>query len=188
MELMLEENPYVKNAEVYVNVEGEIRIDIEQRTPIVRIMPDGSRGLYIDDEGVVLPLSDQFAPMVLPVTGHLDLHSTGPGTRLIEMKVKEEMDNTGMAYIYDLLDFIRFVSSDPFWRKQFVQVYRDAGGEYELIPRVGAHQILFGTMDDYHKKLRNLRLLYEEGFGKDGWNSYSKINLKYSNQVICTKR
>lgn len=188
LETMLKENPYVRNAEVYVNIEGEIRIDIEQRIPVVRIMSEGTRGFYIDDEGVVLPLSERYAPMVLPVTGYLELPTLDPGTRLEGSEVRDMMENAGLACFYELLDFVRYVRADPFWEKQFVQVYRDARGEYELIPRVGAHQILFGTMEDYREKLRNLRLLYEQGFGKDGWNSYSKINLKYSNQVICTKR
>ncbi len=61
-------------------------------------------------------------------------------------------------------------------------------GEYELIPRVGAHQILLGSMDQWEKKLRNLELLYEQGLSKYGWNTYQTISLKYTNQVICTKR
>jgi cell division protein FtsQ len=44
-------------------------------------------------------------------------------------------------------------------------------------------------MEQWEKKLHNLELLYEQGFSAyGGWNGYSTINLKYTNQVICTKR
>jgi len=43
-------------------------------------------------------------------------------------------------------------------------------------------------MDQWEKKLRNLELLYEQGLSRYGWNTYQTINLKYTNQVICTKR
>jgi cell division protein FtsQ len=69
-----------------------------------------------------------------------------------------------------------------------MQIYRSQKGEYELIPRVGAHQIILGTLDDFETKLENLQLLYQQGFKQHGWNQYEKINLKYSNQIICTKR
>jgi cell division protein FtsQ len=186
MEELIVENPYVKSAEVYVNIEGDLRIDIVQRSPMVRILPDGSSGFYLDREGVVLPLSERFAPMVLPVTGPMDMKYPEPGTRLAD--VREQLEKEGAGFIYEVLEFSDYVTSDPFWSKQFVQLYRNRKGEYELIPRVGAHHILLGTMDHYREKLRNLGLLYEQGFGSEGWNRYNKINLKYSNQVICTKR
>jgi len=53
---------------------------------------------------------------------------------------------------------------------------------------VGAHQILLVGMDNWKEKMKNLELLYRQGLSRYGWNTYEKINLKYSNQVICTKR
>ena len=84
--------------------------------------------------------------------------------------------------------FCTYVSGHPFWSEQIVQLHVNRRGEYELIPRVGAHQILMGSMEEWKLKLRNLELLYSQGFSAYGWNSYRSINLKYTNQVICTKR
>jgi cell division protein FtsQ len=60
--------------------------------------------------------------------------------------------------------------------------------EIELIPRVGAHIIHFGDISDYKYKFFKLKAIYEKGFNALGWNKYEHINLKFSNQVICTKR
>ncbi|MFW6222798.1 MAG: cell division protein FtsQ, partial [Bacteroidota bacterium] len=59
---------------------------------------------------------------------------------------------------------------------------------FEIIPRVGAHFIHFGSIDQYEWKFKKLKYLYKKGFSKEGWNKYEQINLKYKNQIICTKR
>jgi len=170
MEGILEENPYIRNAEVSTDISGKMEVRIEQRVPLVRIMPKGSRGYYLDTDGKTMPLSDQFTPHIMLLSGNL-------GAR--------DADEEELKEIYR---FCSYVSDHPFWNDQIVQIYRNQKGEYELIPRVGAHQILFGSMEEWEKKLKNLELLYEQGFSAYGWNNYGIINLKYTNQIICTKR
>ncbi|HER09234.1 MAG TPA: hypothetical protein ENO20_10030 [Bacteroides sp.] len=172
LEELLEQNPYVKNTEISKDISGKLEVIVTPRKPLVRIMPEGRDGYYLDREGRVLPLSDRYTPMILLASGHIPYPGAGEtGGRLEE-----------------IYRFARNVAEHPLWKDQIVQIYVDRDGEYELIPRVGAHQILLGTMDDWERKLRNLELLYRQGFSRYGWNTYEQINLKYSNQVICTKR
>jgi cell division protein FtsQ len=182
LENKLEQDPYVENAEVYFDVEGSLYVDITQRKPLLRVMPGGRQGFYIDQKGVILPLSENYSPMVLLVTGELQVpeYTDSKGMRIADQSGDEELKL--------LFGFVRQVTQHPFWNTQIVQVYRGTDGNYELIPRVGAHQIEFGTMEDYGTKLRNLKLLYDQGLKQYGWNTYDKIDLKYSNQIICTKR
>jgi len=182
LEQLLEKDPYIRNAEVYSNVDGNLMVDVEQRRPLVRVMPGGREGYYLDHDHVVLPLSDSYSPMVLLLTGHVELpRVTGEqGLRRVDPGKDPEWNA--------LLGFAEMVGQHPFWSKQIVQLYRSPDGDYELIPRVGAHQVILGSIEGYEKKLRNLELLYEQGLKKYGWNTYDKINLKYSNQIICTKR
>jgi cell division protein FtsQ len=173
LEQELEENPYVRNAEVCKDISGKLEVRVEQRIPIVRIIPDGKSGFYLDREGHLLPLSKKFIPMIMLVSGHIE--SPDPEKGLGDQ-------------LQEILQFSQYLSEHPFWSAQIVQIYVDRKGEYELIPRVGAHQILLGSMDQWEKKLRNLELLYKQGLSKYGWNTYETINLKYTNQVICSKR
>ena len=173
LEHRLEENPYIGNAEVSKDISGRLEVRVEQRVPLVRILPEGKRGYYLDVEGKVLPLSENFTPLILLATGNIP----DPGT-----------DEGPSAKLAEIHRFCTYLDNHPFWKDQVVQVYVDRRGEYELVPRVGAHHILIGSMDQMEKKLRNLELLYEQGLSRYGWNSYSTINLKYTNQVICTKR
>jgi len=173
LERLLEKNAYIKEAEVSTDVSGRMEIRLEQRIPVVLVMPEGKAGFYLDTEGEVLPLSNQFVPHILLVSGNIEDAdgSTGTSTQLEEIH-----------------RFCTYVTEQPFWNEQIVQLYVNRRGEYELIPRVGAHQILMGSMEQWDKKLRNLELLYQQGLSAYGWNSYGTINLKYTNQVICTKR
>ena len=173
LEYLLEENPYIGNAEVSKDVSGRLEVKVEQRVPLVRILPDGSRGYYIDTEGKTLPLSENFTPLIMLATGELP----------VSMKAASSGKNLSEIY-----RFCTYLADHEFWSDQVVQIYVNSAGEYELIPRVGAHHILLGSLDQWEKKLRNLELLYEQGLSLYGWNTYQTINLKYTNQVICTKR
>jgi len=173
LEKLLEKNAYISGAEVSTDVSGRMEIRLVQRIPLVRIMPEGKAGFYLDTEGEVLPLSEQFVPHILLVTGNIGKPDESAGVSL---------------QLAEIHRFCTYVTGHPFWREQIVQLYVNRRGEYELIPRVGAHQILMGSMEEWELKLRNLELLYQQGFSAYGWNSYRSINLKYTNQVICTKR
>jgi len=173
LENLLEENPYIRGAEVSTDVSGRMEIRLDQSVPLVRIMPNGREGFYLDTEGEVLPLSGQFVPHIFLVSGRIAKPEAGKG---------------GNKQLEEIYQFCSFVCAHPFWSEQIVQLYVNRKGEYELIPRVGAHQILMGSMELWELKLRNLELLYQQGLSVYGWNNYSTINLKYTNQVICTKR
>lgn len=164
LETLLERNAYIKNAELSTDISGRLEVNVEQRVPLVRIMPAGKRGYYLDTEGKTLPLSEQYTPLILLVSGNV----TDPGK--------------------ELSSFCTYLTEHALWKEQIVQIYVNMQDEYELIPRVGAHHILMGSLDHWEVKLRNLELLYKQGLSKNGWNTYSTINLKYTNQVICTKR
>ena len=173
LEHTLERNPHILNAEVSKDISGKLKIVVEQRKPLVRILPDGQRGFYLDTEGRILPLSDHFTPLIMLVTGHIPSSGTAA-------------DPSGK--LEEIFKFCSYLDGHPFWKNQIVQIYVNDRGEYELIPRVGAHQILLGSMENWEEKTRNLELLYNQGLSRYGWNTYRTINLKYTNQVICTKR
>ena len=94
--------------------------------------------------------------------------------------------------VYMLADYIRH---HEFWNDQVQQVFVNADGDLELIPRVGNHTIILGDVTagqngekELNEKFKKLFLFYKEGLSKQGWDKYSAINLKYKDQVVCTKK
>ncbi|HDR68093.1 MAG TPA: hypothetical protein ENN61_03475 [Bacteroidaceae bacterium] len=186
LEHHLENYPYIRNAEVFNDVSGKLSIDIYQREPLIRIMPENGKGFYIDRDGYFLPLSKNYTALIIMASGKIKSPDNIGNKKSLHAFSKEESEK--YSHLKDLYVFGSYIAGHPFWSGQIVQIYVNSNAEYELIPRVGAHQILLGSMDDYEVKLKNLEALYRQGLSRYGWNNYDKINLKYINQVICTKR
>ena len=165
MEKVLKKQPRVKNAECFKTPSGTVRIEITQREPILRVMNIG-RSYYVDKEGEIMPISSNFTAYVPIATGAVnETFAKGP-----------------------LYHFALFLRKNPFWNAQIEQIHVNYNEEIELIPRVGNQIILLGKFDNYEYKLNKLLSLYKNGFNRTGWNCYREINLKYDNQVICTKK
>lgn len=90
-----------------------------------------------------------------------------------------------------LLDFVKRVEADDFWSAEIVQFVADTTLQGEirlrLVPRSGDFSIEFGTLAMATEKMDKLRKFYDEGLTNMGWERFSKIDLRYNNQVICTE-
>jgi cell division protein FtsQ len=53
---------------------------------------------------------------------------------------------------------------------------------------MGDHVIEIGTIRQLDEKLENVKTFYRKGLNTVGWNKYSRLNIKISDKVICTKR
>jgi cell division protein FtsQ len=167
----------VRNAEVYTNLKGQISIEIEQRVPIARVFFENGESVYMDDRGEVMPLSSKFTARLIVINGKVPIPIL---VENVEVEVNPEWQN-----LYALLTIIR---EDAFYKAQFEQIYINRKGEYEITPRVGRHSILLGNVENLNKKLRKLKLFYKEGISKVDWNKYKQIDLRFSDQIVCSKR
>ncbi len=165
IEKSLGEKSRIKRAECYFSPSGATKVIVYQREPIIRIMT-AHRNYYVDREGKVMGVADNFAAYVPIATGH------------ITEKFAQE----------SLFQFALFLHEDKFWNALIEQIDVDAKQEITLVPRVGGQLIRLGTIDGYQKKLKKLMVLYKNGFNKIGWNNYKEINLKYEGQIVCTKK
>ena len=180
LENLFLQNPYVRTANVYANIQGEIIIDIEQRQPIFRLeMPRGS--FYVDNNGSYMPLSPQYVSRLVIVSGYLksiDINNEDG------LNLNNQVENPDIAPIVELVKFIR---KDSFLSALIEQIYVNKEKEIELIPKLGKQYILLGKTDQFEEKLSKLQLFYEQGMPINGWNAYEIINIKFKNQVVCTK-
>jgi cell division protein FtsQ len=166
IEEKLKENKLIKNVECYKTSQGNIKVEISQKIPILRIF-SATGSYYIDSEGGVMPLpATVFAAYVPVATGYINM----------------EFATT------KLYEFALFLRNNEFWDAQIEQIYVAPNRDIEMTPRIGSHQIILGKLEDYAENLEKLRVFYEKGLGKIGWNRYSVINLKFKDQVVCTKK
>lgn len=178
---------YVSSAAVYKTISGDVCIELTQRRPMLRFMTSTGRSSYITNDGWLVPTQLQYSVDVPIVTGELNLPADGQCIYQTDNKIIEKKSDKNYEFLHKLINFVEFLESDSDLRKMFVQINITKDNELELIPRVGNHAVLLGTIDGYREKLDKLSRFYAEGLGFDGWNKYKTINLKFKNQVICSK-
>ena len=185
LEKLLNNHWSIKTAEVYTKINGTLYVEVVQRKPLLRVIDHKRESYYIDEDGVIMPLSDNYTSHVLVANGNIK----SPGKLLHQNKnIAVATDTINYKTLGELYQIAKYIHNNPFWNAQFVQIYVNDKQEFELIPRVGAHIILLGTVEDYTEKFDKLKTLYTKGLNNVGWNDYHQINLKYKNQVICNKK
>ena len=174
MESVLEKNVWIKDAQLFFDNNGILRINVLEREPVVRIFTEGGNSFYIDSSGAELPLSDRRTARLPVFTGY-----PAPKVRL------HGEDSVLTVQIRQLGQYIQ---KDPFWMAQIDQVNITPSKTFELIPTVGNHLIEFGDGSDYEQKFHRLFVFYKEVLSRTGFDKYSRIDVEYAGQVVAVKK
>jgi len=176
---------YVENSQVYRQIDGYIVVSIKQREPVARVVNSFNETYYIDKKGGLMKMSESYSARVPVVTGFIRTRYS-PGINIFDGSDESDLSRPE-AVLGDVDKLLRFIQSDDFLSAWIDQISVTRSGEFELIPRNGSHTIEFGKADDMEKKFEKLMKFYKEGLAHVGWGSYKKINIKYKNQVVCSK-
>lgn len=171
IEQKIEENAYIENAEVYVNFDGLLKIDVVQKKPLYRIINNNNVSYYISDKAEKVPLSSNFTPRLMVITGF----------------VPNNVDFSTNKVHQNIAQLVEFIQADPFWNAMIGQVQVNKNGDFVLFPKLASHSVLLGSIDDVDGKLKKLKIFYKEALTKTDLNNYNQINLKYKGQLICSK-
>jgi len=172
VERVLEEDPLILDADVFVDAKNMIRIEIVQREPVLRIIDRNGLNYYLDEKGIKMPLSKHFTTRVLVATGSIPPY----------VPDFQEQDNHRLLDVFELAQRIR---EDDFLSAMIEQIHVEEDGDFIMVPLVGDQRIILGPYERVDEKLKNLKLFYREGMPYEGWRTYRSINLSYRGQVVC---
>ncbi len=164
IEQVIASNPFVKRADVFCDIDGTMNVEAIQKTPVMRIS-NGADEFYLSDELSRIPLSKSYSAEVLIASGKI-----------------ETEDFEGLKQLSES------ISDDKLLKKHIIAVKKEAPNSFNLLVNKGDYIIEFGELEDFEEKFEKLKLFYNEYLGKVGMNYYTKINLKFSNQIVATKR
>lgn len=188
IEKALNAHPAIENAEVSVDVNGDVNVEVKQRTPLVRVFNLDGESYYIDTQSKLMPLSDSHTARVLVATGFI----LEPYAQRVLVSVNDIAKNelfSKVSMLDDIYKLSSFIVKDTVLNMLVQQINVTKDKEFELFLAVGNHKIIFGEAVDIEEKFKKLKTFYTDGLNKtDGWNKYSIINIKYKNQVVCTKK
>ena len=145
-----------------MSVNGELSAEIEQKRPIARVHTNAS--YYIDDEGSYMPLSSNYAARVPLVTGN----------------IKKNNLNT-------VFQFAKAVDEDEFLKKHVIEIHQNDDGTIDFRVRKSNFKVHLGTLKQLQKKINNFKAFYQKALKDKILDNYKLVNLKFDEQVICTK-
>lgn len=162
IESVLQTCDMVKNAQVYLTVDGDLYTKITQRQPIGRVA--AAHPFYLDDEGMKMPLSPSHSARVPIITGEI----TG--------KTLED------AYV-----ILNFINQDPFLSKNVIGIHIEGESNYHLKFRMEHFLVRLGDVSDLDEKFKNFKAFYAQATQDNTLMSYQVVSLEFDNQVVCTK-
>lgn len=184
IEKVLNNHPAIANAEVFITLDGIVKVKIKQRKPVIRIFNSEDESYYLDSEARLMPLSEKYTVNVLVANGIIqESYAQYYKKTALDTSVSKK------SILDDLYVMANYINNDEFWKAQIRQLYVNEEKDIELVPLVGDQQIIFGDTTAMEEKFKKLKTFYKEGLNVTGWwNKYSTINLKYKNQIVCTKK
>jgi cell division protein FtsQ len=188
IEKVLNSHAAISKAEVSMSIDGTVKVDVRQRNPIIRIInPDGD-SYYLDDEGKLMPLSDKYTMKVPIVNGKInEPYSKNYGRTMAQ--IGKDSTLRAESKLDDVYAMATYIHADEFWRSQIHQIYINENDDMEIVPMAGDQKIIFGDTSAMEEKFKKLLTFYQQGLNTTGWwDKYSTINLKFKNQIVCTKK
>lgn len=172
LEKRIRMNRFVKDAQLYSDLKGNLVVKAELRRPIARLVRNDGPDGYIAEDGTVMPVSDKFTTRVVLISG-----SYIRGLLAIENlnKTKETKN---------LMRMLEIIREDEFWRAQIAQLDIDSKGRISILPQIGGQVIEFGVADNLETKFKKMKIFYKEILPQKGWNTYKRVNLEYEGQII----
>lgn len=187
LENIINTNPFIKQAQVYSTIDGWVQIDVQQRTPVLRIINASQESFYVDNTGTFMPLSDKYAEPVIVANGFL--FDTYVQQHVRDSSAYIHGDSIAKLNAIDQVYYLaKHINADTLYSALIEQVYVNAFQEIELVPRLGNHIVILGDISDLEEKMKKLVTFYRKGLNEAGWDQYESVNLKFKCQVVCKKR
>ena len=163
IEKNIKQIPQIKDVKVYLNHDGNIDLQLQERQPILRVY-DKNLSFYLDTECKVLPVSKSYTARRLIITGDMKYYA-----------------NDELCNLYSVIE------SNEFYKSLITQIDVQKNNTI-LITRIKNLEVNIGNLDMLEIKFENLMTFYNRIVKFKGWDFYDKVNLKYIDQIICSKK
>ena len=172
LENRVKEHGFVEKVVVSKDLKGNIEVKVKQYRPIARLSLPNGNDRYISSIGKILPLSSRFTARVIVLDG--------PFTNVLSQKDWYK-DSLRMPYF----EFLGEVLKDDFLKVLVASANINRKGEINIYPQIGRQVIEFGLPENIPVKFSMMQTFYKKIIPVKGWNKYSKVSLKYKNQIVC---
>ncbi len=157
-------NRLIKSAEVYLTIDGVLTVEVVQKKAIGRVVNENT-SYYLDEDGNKMPLSSNYTERVVLIEGNIKEHNQ-----------------------QNLKQMLEIINNDEFLKKEITGISIQPKETIYLKTRLNQVEILFGQFSQMERKLMNYKVFVQYAMKENiELNSYKKINLKFTQQVVCSK-
>lgn len=153
--------PAVDSANVYLNLNGKLNLDVQQRVPVFRLSKQG-RDFYVDAKGVEFPISKNYSHPCMLVMG-----------------------NVPQEDYVKLAELINKIDADNFSKKFFIGISKEKS-DYNLLTSEGHYKVEIGDLENIDFKVKGFKTFVEKYLVYQNPQKYNRISVKYDNQIVTT--
>ena len=161
LEKKLNKLPAVDSANVFLNLNGNLHLEIKQRVPAFRLNKNGN-DFYVDEKGTEFPISKNYSFPCMLVTGDVD-----------------KSEYIKLAELVDKID------RDEFSKKYFIGISKEKEN-YNLLTSQGNYKVEIGDLENINLKVKGFKTFVEKHLVYQEPEKYTKISVKYDNQIVTT--
>lgn len=153
--------PFVKKANVYMTVNSELNIRVQEKKPVLNLY---NSDYLLSENGQLIPKIDSLNIDLISFFGEID------------------------PTIYtNLSNLSKMIMKDDFLKDHIKYIYSDSLSFYLSVNRFN-YNIELGSLENISEKLNNYKVFIASIIDDEILNKYSHLNLKFNKQVIAQKK
>ena len=161
IEQIISRIPFVKKANVYMTVNSELNIQVQEKKPVLNLY---NSDYLLSENGLLIPKIDSLNIDLISFFGEID------------------------PTIYtNLSNLSKMIMKDDFLKDHIKYIYSDSLSFYLSVKRFN-YNIELGSLENISEKLNNYKVFMASIMDDEILNKYSHLNLKFNKQVIAQKK
>lgn len=161
IEQLISRIPFVKKANVYMTVNSELNIRVQEKKPVLNLY---NSDYLLSENGQLIPKIDSLNIDLISFFGEID------------------------STIYtNLSNLSKMIIKDDYLKDHIKYIYSDSLSFYLSVNRFN-YNIELGSLENISEKLNNYKVFIASIMDDEILNKYSHLNLKFNKQVIAQKK
>lgn len=154
-----------EHVECYFNSKGMLCVDVVPMIPVARIFSK-NESYYINRDGKRIDARPEYYADVPVVYGNF----------------------TASVPAKSVLPVVDYIDSDLLLSDLVTMIVYRSPSNIMIVPRIKGHIVNIGDANNLKDKFENLLAIYRKVLPVKGWDYYDTISVKFSGQVVCTRR
>lgn len=174
IEHAINENDYVKRAEIYIDQNRKMNVFVEPKAPLARIH-QSDYSYYLSEDWDKMPLSQNFSKRVMHVSGRVG-------------RLMNSQDCMDSFVEKELKIFLNYTEKNEIWKTMIDQIIITPQGKFELYLTFSDAAIKIGYINaNFEKRMEKIIHFFKTAPYHSNLSQYSALDFQFSQQVIASR-